>query len=211
MKKALVWDHIIEQRAALRATLAHFTEEQWNAPSLCSKWRVRDVAGHAISSPQITWGVTAILVPTMIRHGYNGAIERDGIRRGSVPIEELLRQWNTWATVRRGPVTTSHLEPLFDILIHTQDIYRPLGIDYDMPLEAVKAIMNRGWLLGKTMPGHQSNKQFRFRATDTDWERGNGKLILEAPLQEILMMVSGRQPRLDTVTGTGLSALTPSR
>lgn len=40
------WRAIAEQRLRIADALAPLTPEQWNAQSLCSRWRVRDVAAH---------------------------------------------------------------------------------------------------------------------------------------------------------------------
>lgn len=38
-----------EERADLAAFLSSLTPEQWQAPTLCPGWRVRDVVAHVIS------------------------------------------------------------------------------------------------------------------------------------------------------------------
>ncbi|WP_240519506.1 maleylpyruvate isomerase family mycothiol-dependent enzyme [Amycolatopsis antarctica] len=38
-----------EERADLAEVLSQLTEQQWNAPTLCTRWRVRDVVAHIIS------------------------------------------------------------------------------------------------------------------------------------------------------------------
>lgn len=50
-----VWSHIDRQRRELAAVLSRFAAEDWDVPSLCTGWTVRDVAGHAALSPQYRW------------------------------------------------------------------------------------------------------------------------------------------------------------
>ena len=38
-----------EERADFAAFLATLTPQQWQAPTLCAQWRVRDVVAHVIS------------------------------------------------------------------------------------------------------------------------------------------------------------------
>ena len=42
------WDMYAAERADIHAFLASLTPAQWNEPSLCEGWRVRDVAVHLL-------------------------------------------------------------------------------------------------------------------------------------------------------------------
>ena len=55
-----------EERADLLALLGDLTTEQWETRSLCSKWRVRDVATHVVSYEELS---AAALVGTFLRGG----------------------------------------------------------------------------------------------------------------------------------------------
>lgn len=100
------------------------------------------VAAHVISAPQLTWRETAKVLPQMLRHGYDGAIARDGRRRGAVPTEQLLADYERWAPVRRGPATVTSVEPLVDVLVHTQDILRLLGRHHEMPVAELLMLLS---------------------------------------------------------------------
>jgi uncharacterized protein (TIGR03083 family) len=201
MDRNQVWDHTVEQRYALAGILRTLTPEQWETPSLCAGWRVRDVAAHVIGSPQATWRATLGMLPSL-RHGYNGMILRDGLRRGRSAPEEILEQFGQFAGMRRAPAVTTHVEPLLDVLVHTQDIVRPLGIEHPMPPEAAAVAADRARLL--RMAGRRV-RALRLVATDTDWARGDGEVV-EGPMEELLILCSGRQPRWDRLTGAGVVA-----
>ena len=126
MERDEVWQHTIDQRLALRDVLRDLSPEEWDQPSLCAGWRVRDVAGHVIAGPQLGLVDTVKVMGGMWR-GYNGMILRDGQRRGRAPVADILAQYDEWAEVRKGPLTVTHVEPLIDAIVHTQDIVRPLG------------------------------------------------------------------------------------
>ena len=56
-----VWPDVHQERQALLELLETLTPEQWDAPSLCAEWRVRDVVGHMVSETDMTvtqavWG-----------------------------------------------------------------------------------------------------------------------------------------------------------
>ena len=48
-----VWEMIDDERAQLVELGESLTPEQWDAPSLCDAWRVRDVMGHLVGGAEI--------------------------------------------------------------------------------------------------------------------------------------------------------------
>jgi uncharacterized protein (TIGR03083 family) len=42
-----------DERAAFAAFLATLSPQQWQAPTLCARWRVRDVVAHVISYDEL--------------------------------------------------------------------------------------------------------------------------------------------------------------
>lgn len=205
MERSRVWDHVVAERLALGAVLRDLDENEWDHPSLCAGWRVRDVAAHVISSPQMTWRETLRVLPAM-RHGYNTAILHDGRRRGRAPIARILADYDRWATVRRGPATVTHLEPLIDVLVHTQDILRSLGRRHAMPPDAAAAVADRARLLSALTGSRAVVRSVRMRATDVDWAAGRGP-VLEGTMEELLLVCTGRAPARDSLTGDGLAHL----
>ena len=199
MDKATVWDHAITERYALLRHLETLTPAQWEAQSLCAAWRVRDVAGHVIGGPQLDWPA-ALRLFREFRRGYNGAIEHEGIRRGSVPIEQILEQFHEFAGVRKGPVVVTHLEPLIDAIVHTQDILRPLGIEHSPDPEAAAVAADRARFLAPLLGGLRHLRTMRLVATDCDWARGRGEEV-HAPMLELLMICTGREPAHDRLRG----------
>lgn len=205
MDAQTIWDHTTAQRRALAGHLATVTAEQWEADSMCAGWRVRDVAAHVIAAPQLDWGATLRLLP-QARRGYNGMLLHDGKRRGSVPVGEILRQFEEWADVRRGPALVTRFEPLIDVLVHTQDILRPLAIAHAMPPEAAAVAADRARRLGILLGSRRIAGTVRMVANDVDWQRGSGPVV-EAPMSELLMLCAGRPVPEDGLAGDGVPAL----
>ena len=208
MDRDQVWDHTVAARESLAATLATLSEDDWNHPSLCDGWRVRDVAAHVIGGPQLGWGETLRLMPGAWR-GYNGLILRDGQRRGEAPVAEILAQFERYADVRRAPVLVTYVEPLVDALVHSQDILRPLGIVQPMWPEAAAVAATRGRLLARLSGSRATDavRGRRFVATDTDWSIGSGRVV-EGPAGELLMMITGREPDWAQLSGDGVPVRT---
>ena len=208
MERDRIWDHTIAARQSLTATLASLSPDEWDHPSLCDAWRVRDVAAHVIMGPQMTWRRTAGLLPHTWR-GYNGMNAHLGRVWGSRPVAEILSQYERYAGLRRGPAVVGDVEPLIDALVHTQDIVRPLGRTASMPPEAAAVAARRAWALAPIMGGRaRAARRFHLVASDSDWSAGSGPTV-EGPTAELLMLATGREPDWSLLTGDGVPPQRP--
>ena len=196
-----IWRNIHAQRRALAATLAGLEEARWGVASLCAGWTVRDVAAHVIASPQYRW---RHFVPMVVRARFdiNRAILEDAQRRGRAPIADILEQFERFGGARSVPPTTTPYEPLIDVLVHTQDILRPLGIQHEMPTDAAVAAADRMLAKPSDLFEPSGIDAVRLEATDVQWARGEGPTV-RAPMQEILMLISGRAADAALVAGDG--------
>ncbi len=139
--------------------------------------------------------------------GYNAMVFREVKRLGTRETRQsILADYDKYAaSTHHVPVTTS-VEPLVDALLHHQDIVRPLGLTRAMaPAAAVVAVerVRRLWLVFGT---RRLVRSVRMVATDVDWTRGTGPTIT-GPIQELLMICSGREPDRSLVTGDGLASI----
>src|ERR1700678_1954715 len=87
-----VWTDVHQERQALLELLETLTPEQWDAPSLCAAWRVRDVVGHMVSETRMTvaqlgWGIAS--------SGFriNRYIAKDARRGGAASVAELVEDF----------------------------------------------------------------------------------------------------------------------
>lgn len=207
MDREQVWDLIVQERLALLEHLRELDRAEWDHPSLCDGWRVRDVAAHVIAAPQLTWGPT-LRALTGVWRGYNRMTLLDGQRRGSVPVETILEQYERWADVRRGPAIVTYLEPLVDVLVHTQDILRPLGRSHEPPPDAAAVAADRARHLAMLLGSAALVRTVRMRATDVDWERGRRGPLVSGPMLELLMLCAGRSARTELLHGEGVATPT---
>lgn len=211
MDKADVWRHIHAERAVLAKTLAELSDEEWGHDSLCPGWTVHDVAAHVISTPQIGWGDIGAMSVRQFGRSYNAMIFREVKRLGARETRaSILADYETYAdSTHRVPTTTS-VEPLIDALLHHQDIVRPLGRTRDMPPEAAAVAADRIRRLSFLIGTRKLLRSVRLVATDIDWTRGEGPTV-KGPMQELLMLASGREPDRSLVTGDGLGAVPAPR
>jgi uncharacterized protein (TIGR03083 family) len=207
MDKATIWQHIHEERRSLAATLAGLDDEQWEQPSLCEGWTVKEVAAHVIAHPQIGWAQMPGMVARNLGHGYNATIFREVKRLGERSTREsILADFQTYDSSTRKVPTTTPVEPLIDALVHHQDILRPLGLRHEMAPEAAAVAADRSRRLAFLSGSRAVVKGTRMVATDIDWSRGRGP-TLTGPVQELLMVCMGRGRVAEGLSGEGTELL----
>jgi uncharacterized protein (TIGR03083 family) len=203
MERDELWRHIHAERAALAEALSGLEEDDWKVESLCPGWSVKDVASHVISNPQLGLRVTAGMVARNLGRGYNAMIFRETRRWSATRTpSDVLAEFEMYAGSKRHVPLTTTVEPLLDVLVHSQDILRPLGITHEMPPEAAAVAADRARLHAAYM-GWRTGKKVRLVATDLNWTRGKGPTV-EGPMQELLMLCTGRAPDRGLVSGDGL-------
>src|SRR4051794_30490523 len=129
---------IAGQRRALADLLAELDENDWERPSLCGQWRVKDVAAHIALTPQSP-GIVRILAKGLRARGDLQAVNRDmAVAHADRPPTELVAQLRELADSRRKPAITTLDNLLFDTMVHIQDVAVPLGLTAAMPLDAAR-------------------------------------------------------------------------
>jgi uncharacterized protein (TIGR03083 family) len=201
-----LWDTIGDERVGLAEVLAGLDEAQWNAPTLCSEWKVRDVAAHVTAGAEGVFGV-GVTVVGLARHGFsfNRWMADDGKQRGEQDPAVILAALSSAARNRKKPPGAPVVSVLTDVLIHGQDICRPLGIRRTAPLEHFRPVadfVKSTFVFGakKRMAG------LTLSATDLDWTQGNG-LEVKGPIEALIMAMAGRGSAVDDLAGEGKSLL----
>ena len=156
---------VSQQRRRLADTLAGFDESQWNTPSRCEEWSVRDVIAHLTSTNQFwtasissarsgspTRMLTAfdpVATPAAIvdttRHLTTAEV-LDGYRASVEQLAALLADLSPEAWSRLGESPAGHvqlravaLHALWDAWTHERDIMLPLGLEQVLDEEEIRA------------------------------------------------------------------------
>lgn len=204
MDKDAVWGTILQERTALADVLDTLSPEEWEHPSLCTGWSVRDVAAHLVSAPEVTVAQLATAV-LRSRGNVNRMIHDEARRASGRPTAEIVADFRRLATSRRLPPGTSYHDRLLDTLVHFQDITIPLGRHHDMPLDAARESADHA--SGRRASFFRVNKKlagFRLEATDTDWASGHGAAV-RGPIAALLLLLTGRPAALQSLEGEGIA------
>lgn len=204
MNRDDVWQTIDQERLSLADLLDGLTPEEWETPSLCAGWRVREVAAH------LTLSQTGVLRATVdvirARGDVNRMIHDTAVRQARLPVDQYGPLLRGMAGSRRTAPGVTHLEPLIDILVHGQDIAIPLGRTRTMPPVAAATAANRVWPALWPFRAERRLRGFRLTATDHPWSAGQGRQI-EGPIAALLLLLTGRPAALPQLTGPGLPEL----
>jgi uncharacterized protein (TIGR03083 family) len=202
------WRVIAEQRRSLADRLADLSDEEWETPSVCAGWRVRDVAAHIAMTPQAP-GLAGMVGAVIRARGSFDRLNHDiAVRHAARPPAQLVEELREHADSRRRPLVTTDRNVLFDVLVHVQDIAIPLGRPLAMPTAAALAGAERVWTMGWPFWAMRRLRGLRLTATDVDWSVGDGEEV-RAPIQALLLLLTGRvSAALPQLTGAGTARLT---
>ena len=199
-----MWATVAAERGALASDLADLTPTQWDTPSLCSGWTVRDIVAHLSATASLNPGTFFF---NMAKAGFNfdrfahGQIDK---HRGPDPAATLseFRSLQNSTSAPPGPKTSW----LGEVVVHGEDLRRPLGISHTYPPDAVREVIDfykgSNMLIGskKRVAG------LALKATDADWQHGEGEAV-EGPMLSLLLAMTGRAAACDDLSGSGVPTL----
>jgi uncharacterized protein (TIGR03083 family) len=197
-----VWSDVHDERHSLLLLLETLTENEWNEPSLCTGWRVRDVVGHMVSETTMT---LPKVVKGMVKSGFriNRFLAADACERGCCSIPDLVEDFRIAMPTRTHLRGLSSLSMLEDIIIHSLDIRRPLRRAHAVSARRMNSVATDLWA-SHFFPGHKLFRDLRVMAIDSDWCAGDGPIVT-GPIESLVLVMSGRLSDLEKLEGEGIT------
>ncbi|NKE59369.1 maleylpyruvate isomerase family mycothiol-dependent enzyme [Lentzea sp. PSKA42] len=199
MDDTQIWQTIDSERAATADLLAGLSDVEWTYPSLCDGWTVREVAAHLSLAHRISVG-KALVAFVKARGSFNRMVDQTARDEARRPAGELVAEL-------RGAVGFHRLAPgqklkdaLMDIMVHSQDIALPLGIERHMPVDAAVVAADHLWQMGWPFHARRRLAGHRLVATDADWSAGEGSEV-SGPIEALVMVLAGRTATIPRLTG----------
>ena len=192
------------EREDFAAFLETLSPAQWEEPTLCERWCVREVAAHALSFDELSRG-------QLVRRFLKGWLMVDRINQVGVDDyadrtpEELVALVRTHAEPHGLTAGFGGRIALTDNMIHQQDIRRPLDIPRTIPSERLRVALDFS-LYAPTIRGAWRARGVRLTATDIDWSHGRGPEVRGSG-EAILMTMAGRGDALQDLGGPGKDKL----
>lgn len=199
-----LWIRIREEREALAEVLPTLTDQQWQAPSLCEGWTIRDVVAHVIGSYERE---TLPMVAGLLRSGLNlHAYNQKVLQRiGAVSNKTLMARYNSTVDLRNKPPMPTQFV-LAETLIHNEDILRALDRRRVVPIETVLIVAHLYRSIGMARKWRKSNGYIKLVASDASWQYGAGDEA-RGPLLSIVMLIAGRTSPIKDLSGPGAERL----
>lgn len=180
-------------------------ETAWNSASWCTGWRVRDVLAHLVSGAETT---PLSMTRDLLRGGLrpDRAVSKAAKRLGDVPVPELADRLRTAAEGGFRPPVFPAAMGLGDVLVHSADAFRPIGLDVDAPPADAVPVLDAYWRRGR-MVVHAAPQEGRYLvATDLDWTKGTGPEVRGKAI-DLVLLVANRHQVLPCLEGPGLAGL----
>ncbi|WP_369136879.1 maleylpyruvate isomerase family mycothiol-dependent enzyme [Modestobacter versicolor] len=205
MDRDALWTTIDDERSSLADLLAELTPAEWEQPSLCADWRVREVAAHLTLAHM---GAAAAL-PALVRArgSFDRMVRDTAYAAAAAPPEQLVAGLRGLVGSRRHAVGTTELEPLIDVLVHGQDVALPLGRERPVPPGAAAVAATRVWSMGWPFWARRRLRGVALAGTDSGWRAGSGPEVRGAT-GDLLLLVTGRRQVLPRLAGPGVARLT---
>jgi uncharacterized protein (TIGR03083 family) len=205
MKAAETWGYIHSERDSMAETLSSLSPDQWAAPSWCAGWSVQDTTGHIVAAAEQT---PLNFYKELLQAGFRFHVftDRAAKRLSAAGPDELVRR------LRERTTTTNHppapvMAMLGEIVVHGEDIRRPLGLTHQSPDEALIAIAD-SWKGTNLLIGAKRRiTGLRLRATDLEWAYGDGPEV-SGPMISLILAMVGRTGVRPDLSGEGVDVLT---
>lgn len=193
-----------QERADLAAFLATLSPQQWQAPTLCEQWRVRDVVAHVISYDDV--GPRGLLSLAARGRFQITRINAAALARyaASSP-QQLLALLSDRLQPRGVPAMLGGRVGLVETLIHHQDIRRALGRPRQIPAERLLPAL-RIALIAPDIAKLWPLRGVRLLATDLPFAAGAGPQA-RGPAEALLMTIAGRRGVVNELSGPGQARL----
>jgi uncharacterized protein (TIGR03083 family) len=181
---------VVAERREQADLLASLRPEQWDAPTLCDNWRVREVIAHTTMPFRTSLGRT-LLELAKARGNFNRMADRCARRdAATLPAERLLASLRDNVAHPWTPPGGGVHGALSHDVIHGLDITVGLGLDRQIPPERVAMVLagmrpKNIAFFGVDLTG------IALRATDVDWSHGTGTPV-QGLAQDLLLVLCGR-------------------
>jgi len=199
-----VWAAVDEERSALAEDLSGLRDEQWDQQSLCEQWKVRHVVAHLVVGTKMT---ASQMAAGVLRNGLrlDRYLANDALDAGAAAPEVLLDQFRHTIGSQQLPPLTKPACLLADVVCHSADIRRPLGLSRIVPKASL--IGAADFLRSDFTSGTKKRiAGLHLSATDVAWSVGDGPEI-EGPMDALVLAMAGRPSAIGELDGPGLPTL----
>lgn len=190
---------VAAERGEQADLLATLRPEQWDAPTLCDGWRVREVVAHTTmpfrTSPG-RWLMELGKARGNVNRMADACARRDAAR---LPAPSLLASLRDNITHPWAPPGGGAHGALSHDVIHGLDITVALGLDRRVPSQRISMVL--AGMRPKNIKFFRADLAgVELQATDLDWSHGAGTPV-RGLAQDLLLILCGRRLPPDRLEG----------
>lgn len=200
------WKQVIRARHEFADLAAGLTADQWVASTLCPGWQSRAVVAHIVQTTDASF---KILVPHLVKSGFspNKALGRAAIAMGERESQaQLLEKLQACIEVRKAPPVIGPAGFVADVVVHMQDIRRPLALPGTPDRESVHRALEVSLDAPKAHGNQQRIRALRLVADDLEFSTGDGPAVTGSG-EALLMAMWGRSVAVEDLNGEGVATL----
>jgi uncharacterized protein (TIGR03083 family) len=182
---------IAAERRDLADVLSGLPAGSWDAPTLCARWRVREVVAHMTMPFRYS---TARFITEMARSrgNFHRMADRCARRDAAMPAADLVAALRDNAEYPWKPPGGGLEGALVHDVIHGLDITVGLGLGRKVPEDRLRIVLG-------VITRPRTLRQFdadltgiELRADDIDWSFGSGTPV-SGPAQDLALVLCGRR------------------
>ena len=134
------------------------------------------------------------------------ATQEKGIaaQQGATPADTLANFESVLTSVKHPPGPNPTW--LGEVIVHSEDIRRPLGIPHKYPTDAVVTVADFYQGSNLLIGSKRRIAGLTLLATDAEWSHGTGPEVA-GPILSLVMAMTGRKVAVDDLTGEGVATL----
>jgi uncharacterized protein (TIGR03083 family) len=206
VQRADITPAVEAERLRIADVLDGLAPEEWTVPSLCGGWTVKVVVAHLTLATRLS-PFSAVRGVIAARGDINAMIDRASRARATqYSPAELIGQLRENAGSARRPFGAKPMDPLVDVLVHGQDITRPLHRTLALPADTVVPALE--FVMSTSFYGAPKRLAgLRLVATDVDRSFTDGDREVRGPVGELLLVATGRSAGLAALSGDGVDEL----
>jgi len=192
------------ERRSLGEFLDTISPEQWTTPTWCHKWNVQDLVGHLTAAGNIT---APHFFGGFIRTGFNfdKFVEGDMQKYAQGSPADVRARYDAIIESDRTPPGPAYVA-LGEVMVHGEDIRRPLGARGDHPAEHLTTLAEVYKKTGAPLRAKKRLVGLKLEATDVEWSTGDGPEV-RGPCMSLILAMVGRTGALDDCEGPGVETL----
>ncbi|MGH3189245.1 MAG: maleylpyruvate isomerase family mycothiol-dependent enzyme [Streptosporangiaceae bacterium] len=175
---------------SLAGLLDEATEGQWDTPSLCEGWRVREVIAHMTMAARYS---DDAFMAEMARHEFDfGRLSNEiAAKDAGLPTGELVANLRSDVMQHWAPPGGGYRGALNHAVIHGLDVTVPLGVPRRSPDGTIRIVLDDLTQGGMHQHFGTSVDGRSLQTTDLDWSYGSGP-ALRGTAGDLAAMLCGR-------------------